>query len=181
MINERNAKMFCIDNISLIENYEDAVNDPSETWVCHHRMETHRRNGKPRVTPLSTDDLVDWRIYCNRPASELIFLNHSEHRALHNKHATIETRKKWSDNAKRRHPVAWNKGKKMPEEQRIRLSEAKKGKRASEETRIKMSLAHKGNKSSKGMHWYNNGIVQCTAYECPEGFVAGKLKKGDNR
>jgi hypothetical protein len=30
---------FCKDDISLIENYEKAANDP-EIWDCHHRKET---------------------------------------------------------------------------------------------------------------------------------------------
>lgn len=26
-----------------------------------------------------------------------------------------------------------------------------------------------------GKHWYNNGIVQVQAFECPDGFVLGRL------
>lgn len=33
------------------------------------------------------------------------------------------------------------------------------------------------NVGSKGMHWYNNGVDECLAKECPEGFVYGKLKR----
>ena len=29
--------------------------------------------------------------------------------------------------------------------------------------------------SSKGYHWYNNGIVQVNALNCPEGFTSGML------
>lgn len=35
----------------------------------------------------------------------------------------------------------------------------------------KISDAH------KGMHWYNNGIINRCTYECPDGFVKGKLKR----
>lgn len=28
---------------------------------------------------------------------------------------------------------------------------------------------------TKGYHWYNNGVIQTVAKECPEGFVPGKL------
>ena len=28
----------------------------------------------------------------------------------------------------------------------------------------------------KGTHWYNNGIIQIQAKECPEGFNPGRLK-----
>ncbi len=30
-----------------------------------------------------------------------------------------------------------------------------------------------------GKHWYNNGVVQVQALECPEGFVAGRLPIAD--
>lgn len=29
--------------------------------------------------------------------------------------------------------------------------------------------------SMKGMHWYNNGIISTRAFECPVGFVEGRL------
>lgn len=30
---------------------------------------------------------------------------------------------------------------------------------------------------SKGLHWYNNGIVEISSKTCPKGFVPGRLKK----
>lgn len=36
----------------------------------------------------------------------------------------------------------------------------------------------KWSNGSLGMHWYNNGKVNKFAYECPEGFVKGRLKNG---
>ena len=30
--------------------------------------------------------------------------------------------------------------------------------------------------ASKGKHWFNNGIIETYAFECPEGFVKGRLK-----
>ena len=35
MINENTVKDFCKD-YSNIDNYEEAVNDNTKTWVCHH-------------------------------------------------------------------------------------------------------------------------------------------------
>ena len=32
-------------------------------------------------------------------------------------------------------------------------------------------------KGSKGLHWYNNGIVEISSKTCPKGFVPGRLKK----
>ena len=75
-------------------------------------------------------------------------------------------------------------------EVRFRISKAHKGKKRkpfSEETKCKMSEAKKGKKLSeerkrnisearKGRHWYNNGIIQCWTYECPEGYVKGRIR-----
>ena len=46
----------------------------------------------------------------------------------------------------------------------------------SEETKRKMS---ENNVGSKGMHWFNNGTTDVFAYECPDGYVKGRLK-GNN-
>ena len=79
MINEGYATNYCCEDLSLIENYELAVNDSTHTWDCHHRGE---------ILPcgrFSIDDLKKFGLYFNRPAAELIFLTHSEHRRLHAK------------------------------------------------------------------------------------------------
>ena len=75
MINEKSAKAYCCDDFSLIENYELAVNDTTQTWDCHHRRESI----------YSAKDLIEIGEYWKRPAAELIFLTHSEHRRLHAK------------------------------------------------------------------------------------------------
>ena len=106
MIKLYNAKKFCKDDISMIENYEKAVNDTTQTWDCHHRAE---------ILPCGTysrDKLKAAGIYYNRPASELIFLTRSQHISLHNtvrsqmkgKHHSISAKKKMSDSAIK-HPV----------------------------------------------------------------------------
>ena len=77
MICERTVKRFCCEDLSLIENYELAVNDTTQTWDCHHRGE---------VLPcgrFSRDDLKKFGLYFNRPAAELIFLTKAEHIRLH--------------------------------------------------------------------------------------------------
>ena len=48
-----------------------------------------------------------------------------------------------------------------------------KGKSHSEEVKCKMRIAAKERK--RGC-WYNNGLVEKQAFECPEGFVHGRLK-----
>ena len=69
----------CCEEISKIENYEQAVEDPTRVWHCHHRAE---------ITPSGTysrKDLIEQGIYYKRPASELIFLTPSDHKQLHTK------------------------------------------------------------------------------------------------
>ena len=79
MINEYYAKLYCCEDLSLIENYALAIADMSELWDCHHRGE---------ILPcgrFKAEDLMKFGLYYNRPASELIFLTHAEHSSLHHK------------------------------------------------------------------------------------------------
>lgn len=76
MINRTQAKWYCCEDISLIENYEKARRDLIEVWDIHHRMENEGYSYK---------ELKDKGLYYHRPASELIFLTHKEHMSLHNK------------------------------------------------------------------------------------------------
>jgi len=68
----------------------------------------------------------------------------------------------------------YHKGKKLSEETKRKMSESNKGKKLSEETKRKISESNKG---SKGRHWLNNGLVEKILMICPEGFIAGRLKK----
>ena len=77
MISKRTIKKYCCEDISLIENYNEAVNDTTQIWDCHHRKEIELNKNR--------QELIDIRLYYNRPASELIFLTHNEHSALHMK------------------------------------------------------------------------------------------------
>lgn len=147
MINERNAHKYCRDDISKIENYEEAMNDKTQTWHLHHRLE---------LTPdgdfaLSIDQLKMHDMYYNRPYYELIFLAPSEHMRLHTKDKCLP------DDTKQRISESLKGIKRIPftEEHRRKLSESKKGKSAwnkgkhgiySEETRRKMGEANKGKK-----------------------------------
>ena len=71
MINERQAKKYCKEDISKIENYDKAISDTSQTWDLHHRTEIWWNCSK--------QDLIDNECYYNRKACELIFLTHAEH------------------------------------------------------------------------------------------------------
>lgn len=52
---------------------------------------------------------------------------------------------------------------------------AKNRKPISEETKKKLSESNKG--KNKGKHWFNNGIIETYAFECPEGFIPGMLRR----
>lgn len=156
----KGIKRFCCEDISLIENYEEAVNS-QELWDCHHRLETDLNK--------SVKELKDTGLYWKRSASELIFLSHKEHASLHlkkinksekhrrslsealkgerngmyGKHHSEETKLKMKGH------ISGMKGKHHSEEARNKISLAEKGKIISEETRLKMRLAHTGKKRGK--------------------------------
>ena len=113
MISEYNARKFCCQDISLIENYAHAVSDKEHMWDCHHRLEVQ---GEFRN---SVKLLKRCGLYWNQPPERLIFLLHGEHMRLHHQ------------------------GNKHSEETKGKMSETRTGKKFSEETRRKMSEARK--------------------------------------
>lgn len=113
MINLQNAKSYCRDDICHIENYERAIAD-AKKWVCHHRLEIQGNI----IT--SKKELIEKGLYYKRPASELIFMDITEHHNLHYANLTKETRDKIS-NA--------NRGYKHTEEAKEKISKSKKGKK----------------------------------------------------
>lgn len=145
----------------LIENYEKAISDKTQTWHCHHRLETHFSDGteRPKNAQITVEELKALNMYFNRPPEELIFLTHKEHLRLHNKrnkyalgkHRSEETRRKIGAAHKGKHLseehkkklIESHKGKHISEEHRRKIIEANKNRHLSEETRRKMSEAHK--------------------------------------
>ena len=127
MINEFCAKAYCCDDLSLIENYDKAVADTTQTWECHHRGE---------VLPcgrFSIYDLKKFGLYYKRPASELIFLTPTAHRQLH------KTGVLRSDVTKKA------------------ISDAKKGIPLSEAHKKAISEAHKGVNAKKILQFTKSG------------------------
>jgi len=125
----KHINKYCNGDISQIENYEQAINDTTQTWDCHHRLETDLN--------LSQQELKDKDLYYNRPASELIFLTHSEHASLHNKD------KFFSEEYRRKISEA-GKGRQLSEEHKKKIGEARKGKPLSEEQKRKLIESHIG-------------------------------------
>lgn len=164
MICKRNAKKFCGEDISKIENYELAINDNSQIWDLHHRRETEENKSREQ---LKKDGL-----YYNRPSCELIFLTHSEHQRLHMKGKTLsEEHKRKLSEAMKGNKHSLGRHFTLSEETKMRISEAKRGSIFSEEHKRKLSEAR------MGMKFFNNGIKQVLAKECPIGFVKGRLKR----
>lgn len=156
MINEEKARKYCREDITRIKNYAKALADPTETWICHHI------NGE-QFTGFKAVDLIKMNMYYNRPASELMFVTHDEHRTIHRKGATHteETKKKMSESHKGRTfsdehrqklskshkgKTSSFKGKRFSEESRKKISAALTGRKLSEETRNKMSAAKRRKK-----------------------------------
>ena len=79
MIHLYNAKRFCREDISLIENYNQAIADQKKMWDIHHRKECDE-NGK---TLFTKKQLIEMNLYYNRPSSELIFVTRSMHKKIH--------------------------------------------------------------------------------------------------
>ena len=182
---KHNFERYCKDYEN-IENYDKAKKDNFKGWECHHRLETHLPTGERRDADISHKELKALGMYYHRPASELIFLTESEHSSFNKgKKRSEETRRRMSESAKgkkrsteaRRKMSESAKGKKMSEEARRKMSESHKGKQHSEDTKKKMSETHKGkNVWIRGRRWYNNGKETKFCFDCPEGFVPGRLR-----
>lgn len=79
MINAYNAKRFCSEDVSLIENYHEAIADQTKMWDIHHRRECDSEGR----TLFTKKQLIDMGLYFKRPASELMFVTRSMHWKLH--------------------------------------------------------------------------------------------------
>lgn len=151
----------------LIENYDKAIADDTQTWDCHHRLETHNSDGEKRLVDISSSELIALGMYFDRPPEELIFLTPIEHISLHKagkpspnkgKSQSEETKRKISETlrfhsvseASRKRMSEAHKGRKhLSEEAKRKLSEARKGKKLSEETKKKISETLKGKHHSE--------------------------------
>ena len=79
MINEIQAKKYCSENVSLIENYHQAIADKDRMWDIHHRRECDEEGR----TLFTHKQLKEMNLYFKRPASELVFVTKSMHKKIH--------------------------------------------------------------------------------------------------
>ena len=186
MIDSYRASKYCCEDITLIENYDKAIADDTQTWQIHHRDEI-RTLPSGKTVYRSQQELIESGRYYNCPANEFIFLTKAEHIKLHGKYrpslpkecyerAVItrrnngnnrhseETKRKLSEVHKGK--SSWNKGKHYKCEA---ISKALKGNKLSDKTKEKMSQSRVGRK------WYNDGVKDYFIY--PEQ-ATSNLKEG---
>lgn len=132
----KHAYMYCREDLSLIENYDKAISDNTQSWRCHHRLEI-QDEGR---TIYTAKQLQEMGLYYNRPANELIFLTLNEHNYLHAKYKSKEKRDKFTSSMRGKSPTL---------EHRLHLSQALKGRKQTEEQRKINSECHKGIKCSE--------------------------------
>lgn len=135
MISNR-IKRYCKD-YKKIEGYEQAINDESQIWECHHRFET--------AVGLTKQQLIDCDLYYDRPSCELIFLTKNEHTKIHHKGKHIPEE------------IRQNMSKPRSEEHRKHIGEARKGKYHSDESKQKMSETLKGKNKGKHRVYHSDG------------------------
>lgn len=101
MIDFDSAISFCKEPISNIENYELAIADTKETWVCHHREELFE-DGRIKH---HASNLKLMRMYYNQPADKLIFLRRGDHVRLHAKSGIYA--RPWSNERRKERSLAY--------------------------------------------------------------------------
>lgn len=90
MISE-STKQYCSEDISLIENYDEAIADKTQIWDCHHRLELQGQFHN------SASLLQRCGLYFNVPASQLIFLRHADHIGMHARNRSETSLNKMSE------------------------------------------------------------------------------------
>ena len=175
----RRVKDYCCGDITKIENYFEALNDTTQIWVCHHRREIDE--GK------TLSQLEEEGLYWNVKPEELIFLTMGDHMRLHNPckgiSPSLETRDKirrsLTGRTQSKDTIAKRvmklKGQKRTGEALARIQEGIRNRVFSEDGLKRLSERMKNSNNTKGTKWYNNGLKNMRAKECPEGFVHGRL------
>ena len=85
--------------------------------------------------------------------------------------------KKWSNNSGESHPFF---GQHLTNNHRKKIADSMKGKNKgthhTEEAKRSISTSLKGNTRAKNHHWFNNGTISVFRYDCPEGYVPGRIR-----
>lgn len=134
---------YCCEDISLIENYYQAL-ESDETFDVHHRLELDTG------VYISSKELMERNMYYNRPASELILLPHSVHTKMHAAFGFPDRNENISK-AKMGHETSYEtrqkiKNSRLLHNSKLTEDEWKKEYYRSEETKQKLSESNKGKK-----------------------------------
>lgn len=86
--------------IQKIENYDKAINDKTQVWYLHHRLELtmdgeYAHNYK---------ELQRLGMYFHRPYFELIFLTQHDHKSIHSVYKALSPETKRKQDKKRKNP-----------------------------------------------------------------------------
>lgn len=129
------------------------------TYALHHIDPSWQHNDIERY--------IQWNI------EDLEVMDYGEHTRLHHKGVP---KKKYVMSEERKRSISKAKmGHKVDEVTRNKISQTLKGRGPA------MDIIQKGAKSAAkanlGKHYYNNGLVCIKAYQCPDGFVPGMLRR----
>jgi hypothetical protein len=134
------AHRYCREDLSLVENYAEALADNTRTWHIHHRDEI-RVLPSGMVARRSIQDLIDAGRYYNCPANELIFVTPELHNTMHFRGGSSPMKgKHWSPEM-RRHLSRMNAGKVMTPEWHSKHSAGMMGHKVTEQGRENMRQA----------------------------------------
>ena len=155
----KRAYKYCREDLSLVENYAEAMADHTQVWHVHHRDEI-RVLPSGMIVRRSIQDLIDADRYYKCPENELIFVTPAMHNTIHflgcvgnrkGSSPSPETRLKLSAaNLGKRYSPEVNKkkgfdvGHKFSDETKNKIRQKAIGRRMSPETRAKISATLKG-------------------------------------
>ena len=83
-----------------------------------------------------------------------------------------EIRQKIREARKHQNPMATKEAKEKRKESIRKYWESEEGQR---QKKINSERSKSLKPPTKGKHWYNNGVIEVVAFECPDGFVKGQL------
>lgn len=136
----KRAYKYCREDLSLVENYAEAMADQTQVWHVHHRDEI-RVLPSGMVVRRSIQDLIDAGRYYQCPANELIFVTPAMHNTMHFRGGSSPMKGKHWSPAMRKHLSRMNTGKIMTPEWHARHSAGMMGHKVTDQAREHMRLA----------------------------------------